>query len=614
MAVALRERRVAVGRLRIRSRGGDDLRLRLRVDRVLGGAEILPGRLPQAAILVVRSLTDPLPGRLDPRAAAPSQDWERAVAAALDDRVARAARPASGVVPADADAVVFADRADLLACLARDWCAGALGTRWWWRTLTLAEPPEVFRAFAHTPEAVPAAIERLARTGAALAFAMRVPPPVASTLIRAIASGVGADPAAEAALTEPEEVRAVARDHGADSPRPGRPGTPAPWRQWFDPAEAAALAPEQEAFIGLALAARRAPSAIRAPGFAAAARAWRAGRSVQGDETADDERAAGPDLPLSFAPAVETIHPGVGRERPPTPRLRTPGFRDVPRALRPEVAAPRRSTAPFPPTREPIAVARPARKAVAAVGEDDLELTSDEPLAAVVETRLAGLFHLVLIGQRLGFYGDFATPAQPGIALDVWDFVTLVGRRLLVRPPRDPVWTLLAQLAGRPQRRRPGTGFRPPRAWRLPRTALEPFGHEGTWRYAESDGRFLLIHPRGFGVVDAAAADLDRELTRYGVRRASATTKPSVARTELDRWADNVTGYVRARLALALGLPAREAVRLALRRPARIFVAETRIDVVSRLADLPLEVRRAGLDRDAGYVPAAGRILAFHFE
>jgi hypothetical protein len=31
------------------------------------------------------------------------------------------------------------------------------------------------------------------------------------------------------------------------------------------------------------------------------------------------------------------------------------------------------------------------------------------------------------------------------------------------------------------------------------------------------------------------------------------------------------------------------------------------------LAELPIEIRIAGLDRDPGWVPAAGRFIAFHF-
>ena len=32
------------------------------------------------------------------------------------------------------------------------------------------------------------------------------------------------------------------------------------------------------------------------------------------------------------------------------------------------------------------------------------------------------------------------------------------------------------------------------------------------------------------------------------------------------------------------------------------------------LAELPIAIRLAGLDRDPGWIPAAGRSVAFHFE
>jgi hypothetical protein len=73
--------------------------------------------------------------------------------------------------------------------------------------------------------------------------------------------------------------------------------------------------------------------------------------------------------------------------------------------------------------------------------------------------------------------------------------------------------------------------------------------------------------------------------------------------------------YVRARLRRALGVEGRrELSRLLCERPARVFVTATHVDVVMRLAELPVEIRFAGLDRDPGWLPAAGCHVAFHFE
>src|SRR5206468_1451339 len=159
------------------------------------------------------------------------------------------------------------------------------------------------------------------------------------------------------------------------------------------------------------------------------------------------------------------------------------------------------------------------------------------------------------------------------------------------------VWHLLAELAARGAGDRPGRGFRPPRAWRVPRAWLEPFADDRPWRLAaRDDGGVLLLHPAGFAVVDAVPADLERELRRYRVARTGPGRCGRARGTGLDGWVDRLARYVRARLALALGVPAAAAPRLAFRRPANVHVTDTRIDVVSSLGDLPIEVRLAGLD------------------
>jgi hypothetical protein len=43
-------------------------------------------------------------------------------------------------------------------------------------------------------------------------------------------------------------------------------------------------------------------------------------------------------------------------------------------------------------------------------------------------------------------------------------------------------------------------------------------------------------------------------------------------------------------------------------------VTPTRVDVLMKLNELPIAIRLAGLDRDPGWVPAAGRFVAFRFE
>ena len=69
------------------------------VSRWLGTLSLEPWGMPPAAVLVVRRLGDPAPGRIaaHPAAARASSDWERAARTALTECYRNAARPASGL-------------------------------------------------------------------------------------------------------------------------------------------------------------------------------------------------------------------------------------------------------------------------------------------------------------------------------------------------------------------------------------------------------------------------------------------------------------------------------------------------------------------------------------
>jgi hypothetical protein len=136
-----------------------------------------------------------------------------------------------------------------------------------------------------------------------------------------------------------------------------------------------------------------------------------------------------------------------------------------------------------------------------------------------------------------------------------------------------------------------------------------------------------VVHPSKFLVLDVpldrereAEAQLTRELEVYAHAFAAPPVRDARpfklrGRTPLARWVERVHLYTRARLSLALGTSdARRAARLLCERHALVFVTATHVDIVMRLAELPFEVRVAGLDRDPGWIPAAGRIVAFHFE
>jgi hypothetical protein len=603
---------VEVGRLRVHG-DGEPFRLRLGVERLLAAADLVGTRLPPAAVLVVRTLRDPLPGRLDVAGIGPDRAWEQCVRDTLDDLVLTAARPAAAPPGANAPAVVFADRAELLACAWRDCLRSGGLVAWWWRALRLDDVRRVHAALAESPRELPGVLAMLERTGDAVGCVDMLTESEALALSEAGAAGFGqADlVAAVAARLAPAWV--------APSPLGAEPAAAAGTAGSAVPVTAGAVRHGLPTSLPRAVlvdvcrelaprhmvAARRAAAVTAPPGpTAEPSRLWgrgpqagpELGRAATHDDAGSQPAPAAPVAPLTQPAGRGRLEPVVaehGRSRGSHAGAASPS--DMRYA----------SEAPGPP--DPVAFVGPERQA---------DLARPGEVSTVVATRLGGVFHLVQVGQVLGLYGDFTTPAEPGIALDVWDFVSLMAPGLGVGGRRDPVWRLLADLAGRDAIRRPGTGYRPPRTWRVPRPWLAPVDAPGVWRWERGPGRQALVHPTGFTVLAGAGLDRDHECARYGVVRCADT--PAAASGGLrenarDQWLRHLTAYLRVRLSAALSVPPSRAGRLLCRRPARVHVTATRVDVESELADLPIEVRLAGLDRDLGFVPAAGLTIGFVF-
>jgi hypothetical protein len=230
-------------------------------------------------------------------------------------------------------------------------------------------------------------------------------------------------------------------------------------------------------------------------------------------------------------------------------------------------------------------------------------------------------------------------PLRPGLALSVWDFVALVGRRLCGAGfETDAVWPLLARLAGRVEGEQPGHDFEPPTDWLVPPRWLAPFPEHGVWCWYAEDGRLHVRHQEEFVLLDVAARGGDASLeardatavydavASFDLRRGEAgdgaESKPVESKSlatrdgaRLECWVERVAAYVRARLRRALGVNDSHALaRLLFEQEARITLTAARVEVLLQLARLPIEVRMSGLDRDPGWVPAAGRFVAFRYE
>jgi hypothetical protein len=191
---------------------------------------------------------------------------------------------------------------------------------------------------------------------------------------------------------------------------------------------------------------------------------------------------------------------------------------------------------------------------VTPVGQTEVTSVSAKPIPTPmseiettprVTTRFGGLFYLLNAALALELYGDFTAPRAKNLELSPWDWLAMVGRTWFgAELVSDPVWEVLAELAGRGPDEEPERDFQPPS----------------------------------------------------------------------ENWLREHIQFLHRRLALALGAANGVDVPAAVcRYKAGIEVTAGAVHVHLALSDLPLSIRIAGLDRDPGWIPAAGRAVAFHF-
>jgi hypothetical protein len=587
------ERTTTIGRLLVRADVATAAGAEQRAGSALRALDLRPPAMPPQAILCIRSLADPMPHSLDLRssAARPATEWETATRHATADLFRRAVRPVRGPVRDDAEAVLFADRAELLLCAARDALRGLLASHWWWlhllRSLSL---DGVVREWRSEPAYIPAAMELLAASREAVAFARRLDPSMAMQLALATLQAYGHDALAHelaAMATTPTttpiggpsvrdasprtiagEVRPV-QDTGASAPM--TPSLFAPFLREALATEAAAV--EQRLFLIVALTLRRAPSLLRRGDSAVAFSQWL--REIRGEPTigaaeeirkerrpsewrrpASTSTLVQRDAALSFAKPAPDIAPASITTRAPDggrPEAAEPPTRCLPSPVMPSAdAPPARPEISEQPSRQEVDDPAPAPPIKETASFDDLpRAAAAEPqraglTEAALHSQVAGTFFLLNAAIALGYYSDFTARNQEGCLLDPWHFLALVGRTLLDPDDdldADPIWPLLAALAG-------------------DATAdVEPMQlEEMTW--------------------------------------------------EIDRYVSSALGDWSADLK---GVAGQEASALLL-RPGRIVLTPAHLDVHFNLPDHPIAIRLSGLDRDPGWIPAAGRHVAFHFD
>lgn len=313
--------------LRVRCSALDTLAAQPRMESLFRTAHIGAGGLSPSAIVFIRNLRDPMPGKLRLHSGGiflPTE-WERAVNDSVARLIRHAVRPVLGVAPANAEAVLFADEGEMLACLAMDMSLGQALERWWWRailrtslSLGSAGLPALLRKRATF---LPAAFYHLAKRGwaATVVEALRPEHAVAvlSSMCRAFGlpdfslistdsqhqgddhSQVKFEPERQDRKAETVDVHSesatgdlqpAAKDE--DHPPSGIPyahhaarreswgneppslTTQAPWEKWLPGQIPLGMTKERACLLGVALSLYSAPAAVRSDSFRNELRAW----------------------------------------------------------------------------------------------------------------------------------------------------------------------------------------------------------------------------------------------------------------------------------------------------------------------------------------------------
>ncbi len=557
---------VAIRRARLSNADGYT---RERLVHALGGVSLAAAGVPPRATLIVRRLvmTTPLPRRGNPDVfAATLRD-------ALRERVVTARRSSDGNDDAD---ILFEDDAALEAAIVVDWLDFATSiTRAWWVAVVGPAPPleRWRRVVLHDVRILPRIVARLIASGHAARWLARFEGGELRAAADRMLAQAGAAPLESSVIGQIEPPDRIVRQPSARA----SPATVSPILDVVREAHEFASS-EARVFVVVALALARRPALVATRRFAEAI--TRLGENV-------------PTPPLRQQPRERrTAADAFGAASSPK-KAQVP-CKPLAQVATGQLAA---VTDPVLPLAAPFAMPdadnsgvphRPTPRHNLHSAAERTEPHPDTPTAStIVETEFGGIFFLLNAFAALGLYGDFTRPADGLRGLSPFELIDLLATRWFGAAfLADPLAGLLHELSGLTPRQRAGQDFEAP-VWVVQDSWLAP------WPVATPVRRgSARWHPAGFPVADDSAAPLSPAWQRR-------------------RWVTCLARYLEARLKVTLDSD--DAVALTCRLPAKIVHDGDTVEVGFALDRHPIALRIAGLDRNPGWVPAAGRSIGFVF-
>ena len=627
--------------LQLRNTHVEPTAARLRLSYLLSGVSLQPATMPPSAILVVRAMTDPLPRGITasfrPGALA-NEAWKRAAREQVNALYGSAVRPSRGDTAFSANAVLFHDYSEVLACLARDLSSGR-AFAWWWHSI-LRRMPSPQRGswlaewFEH-PRYVPAALEILDSTGEAAGVLESISPAQAWNLLRVVLFGYGiaefpivqsenAEPtpwrpseAAEAARFKESLGVLAKKSEGTTGDPDGYPKeaihvkqvnvTP-PWEPYVPRGSTPSSLPYQHrALLGIGLLLRRAPQVTVASTFALRFRQWVVAeqltiRMKEADLTPEGLKA---DVCIDWSPRPRRDSQNKGTARVSARDIATKQLDDS--RVRNEAS----STVEITPASTNN---RSEHLGDRETGKTAASLTTEKPWDGGSLTHAGGILYLIHLLRDADILRHF------DVGLGGWALLELLARCFLSDAVGldDEIWGTLARLDGRDPQTSIESYFKPQHTYSAPDAWL---------RFSPENERYVRYRCRGVEIWNSAGfLTLDSQEISHpvgNVLRMSALQRRAIRRNarvrplglspspEMRRFLHFVLPYARCRLKRSLGATPISQVLMC---PGALYVTRTHVDLVMSMDEISLPVRMAGLDANPGWVPELGHVITFHFE
>lgn len=674
----LPENKTLIGTLRIKGATDSTPALRLSISSLLATADLWPMGISPSAILIVRNLADPLPGRLKPQPGVVKvdADWERAMQDSLTGMYHTAARPVNGYIPPDAKAVLFADEGEMLACLALDVSRKEAAGRWWWKVILKRFPSgDLSNLLSSRANYVPAVLHHLAEWGQAVTVVSALSREEVMTVISALNRVYG--------LQEPESRRTdtspLLQFNTMQEVEP-------PWEKWLLSAPQQ-LSKEREYLLGLGLSLYHEPASVKTHAFLRDLRTWlvyRESTSVGTEYLPEDAAVRKIEREKADVPA-QFIVKGTDRVSRPasfqqkstsdesdylpgnqTSRIRISGtdqedagvrkieLDKVPTPLsfqQEEMGEHRyKDTAEYIPDdvkEKPAESIELIRKIIDTVlpGKDLAGFEKEQHLKPEssgkipeegVFTQLGGVLYLINMMRHLDLPACFEEEWRLASQLGSWGVLEVLARVLAKDddPATDPLWNVLAELGGRDPGELSGETFCGSESYHIPMSWLNS---DELIYYWAADRQQLRLWSDNWLLVDCPRDESTplmqarNELGRYldnddSIELSSrpfddapieTVTGPMIERMnpDLTRWLSMVMPYIRHRLRSAFGpVTSDDPERDILHVQGWLYVTSTHVDLVMNMDEISIAVRLAGLDRDPGWLSDFGRVVQFHFE